>query len=419
MTAQARPNTTTSEPMTAQTTTLQPPEPVLNPPEVVAPVAGPAAQDLVPLPDEVTRKIDEQVAGIVAQLTSDDVQGDGFKGRVDAIFKLGREEISNAASLMTGRFMERNFVGIEDSAAFKSIQSMRSVLDDLNPGKQGGDLLAPRKLLGLVPFGNRLQHYFRKFETASTQLQTIMGQIYAARDDMQRDAASIEVTKGKLWDAMQKLKGAILFAQKLDETVAQRIDAIKASEPLRARALEQEVLFYARQNLQDMQTQMAVNVNGYLSLDVLKKTAREMVNGCNRVATTGMSALATAQTVARATGNQMQVMEMLGGVSNTIGDLVTQTSRQLGEHVQKTGEFASNPLIGVQRIQEMMDNTFRAMDAMDTFRAQAIDTMGKNNQMLKDQVSRSEAYLDRARAADAGKALAAPAAELPGGPVKL
>ena len=186
---------------------------------------------------------------------------------------------------------------------------------------------------------------------------------------------------------------------------------------MRAKALEQEVLFYARQNLQDMQTQMAVNVNGYLSLDVLKKTSREMVNGCNRVATTGMSALAIAQTVARATGNQIQVMEMLTGVSNTIGDLVTETSRQLGQHVDKTAEFASNPLIGVQKIQEMFDNTFKAMDAMDNFRSKAIDTMGKNNQMLKEQVARSEQYLDRTRAGHVRAALGTSA--LPDGPVKL
>ncbi|SAI69714.1 Toxic anion resistance protein (TelA) [Bordetella ansorpii] len=235
---------------------------------------------------------------------------------------------------------------------------------------------------------------------------------------MQRDSAEIDVTMAKLWDAMQKLKGAITFAEKLDTQVSSRVDALKATDPDRARALEQEVLFYVRQNYQDMQTQMAVNVNGYLSMTVLKKTAREMVNGCNRVATTGMSALATAQTVARATGNQIQVMEMLQGVSTTIGDLVTETSRQLGQHVQRTGEFAADPLIGVQRIQEMMDNTFKAMDAMDTFRSQAIETMGKNNALMKAQIERSEQYLDRSRQQAASEAVRqAPA--LPDGPVQV
>lgn len=374
-------------------------EMVLTPPEILTPVVESKAPDMVPLKPEVMEKIDAQVAAYVENLLAEDIQSDSFKAKLDSAFRLGKEEISNASSLMTGRFMERNFVGIEDSASFKSIQAMRGMLDELNPGKQG-DLLAENKILGIIPFGNKLQAYFRKFQSAGNQMQSVMTGIYAARDDMQRDAADIEQVKAKLWEAMQKLKSAIYFAEQLDQKIAAKVEALRASDPFRAKALEQDVLFYARQNLQDMQTQMAVNVNGYLSLDVLKKTAREMINGCNRVATTGMSALATAQTVARATGNQIQVMEMLTGVSNTIGDLVTETSRQLGNHVDKTGEFASNPLIGVQKIQEMFDNTFKAMDAMDNFRSKAIDTMGKNNQMLKEQIARSEQYMDRVRSAE-------------------
>lgn len=399
----------------AEPQTLEAPV-ALTPPEVISPVASAKAPDLVPLKPEVQDKIDAQVTQYVNSLLTEDVQSDGFRAKLDSAFRLGKEEISNASTLMTGRFMERNFVGIEDSAAFKSLQSMRGMLDELNPGKQG-DLLDTNRILGLIPFGNKLQAYFRKFQSAGDQLQTVMTQLYASRDDMQRDAAEIEQTKSKLWDAMQKLKGAVYFAEQLDTQIAARVESLKASDPLRAKALEQEVLFYTRQNLQDMQTQMAVNVNGYLSLDVLKKTAREMVNGCNRVATTGMSALATAQTVARATGNQIQVMDMLTGVSNTIGDLVTETSRQLGNHVEKTGEFASNPLIGIQKIQEMFDNTFKAMDAMDTFRSRAIDAMGKNNQMLKEQIARSEQYLDHARTSSAKTALQSIVAI--DGPVKL
>ena len=399
----------------AEIQTLEAPV-ALTPPEVISPVASAKAPDLVPLKPEVQDKIDAQVTHYVNSLLTEDVQSDGFRAKLDSAFRLGKEEISNASTLMTGRFMERNFVGIEDSAAFKSLQSMRGMLDELNPGKQG-DLLDTNRILGLIPFGNKLQAYFRKFQSAGDQLQTVMTQLYASRDDMQRDAAEIEQTKSKLWDAMQKLKGAVYFAEQLDRQIAARVESLKTSDPLRAKALEQEVLFYTRQNLQDMQTQMAVNVNGYLSLDVLKKTAREMVNGCNRVATTGMSALATAQTVARATGNQIQVMEMLTGVSNTIGDLVTETSRQLGNHVEKTGEFASNPLIGIQKIQEMFDNTFKAMDAMDTFRSRAIDAMGKNNQMLKEQIARSEQYLDHARTGSAKTALQSMVAI--DGPVKL
>ena len=157
---------------------------------------------------------------------------------------------------------------------------------------------------------------------------------------------------------------------------------------------------------------------GRLALDVLKKTGREMINGCTRVATTGMSALAVAQTVARATGNQIRVMEMLQGVNATIGDLISQTGRALNQHVDATTQFASNPMLGIEKIQEMFDQTFQAMDAMDTFRSKAIDVMGQNNKLIRDQLSRADTYVDRTRQAQAREAAQAALPDS-SGPVKL
>ena len=175
-------------------------------------------------------------------------------------------------------------------------------------------------------------------------------------------------------------------------------------DPKAFEALEQEVLFYARQNLQDMLTQQAVCTNGYLALDVLKKTGREMMNGCSRIATTGMSALAVAQTVARATGNQIKVMDMLTGVNSTIEGLIQETGRQLNTHVDKTAQFSQDPMIGMDKLKDMFDQTFKAMDAMDTFRSKAIEVMGQNNDMIKQQLAKADQYVDRQRQQQAREA---------------
>ena len=309
----------------------------------------------------------------------------------------------------------RNFIGAEETPAYQAIGEIRGLLDTLNPGKEG-DLLAPNKILGVIPFGNKPKAYFRKFESAGNQLHKAIEQLYAAKDEVQLDIADIEATRGKLWDSMQKLAAAAQFARALDERLAERVTSLKSSDPERAKALEQEVLFYARQNLQDILTQQAVCVNGYLALDVLKKTGREMMNGCNRVATTGMSALAVAQTVARATGNQVATMDMLKGVNATIGTLIEQTGKQLNTHVERTAEFATNPMIGIETMQSMFDPTSKAMDAKDTFRSKAIDVMGKNNEIIRQQVAKSEGYVDRVRQQRAREAGAAAALE---GPVAL
>lgn len=386
----------------------------LTPPEVIEPVGQEVAKTAVPLPPAVSAAVEDQVDRFLAGLLTEDLQSESFRAKLDSAFALGREEVSVAASLMQGRFMERNFMGMESSTAFKAIQEMRGHLDALNPGNEG-DLFQPQKLLGFIPFGNRLQSYFRKYQSAGGQLQKSMEQLYSARDDMQRDVVEIEATRTKLWDAMQKLAGAIQFAESLDTQLHAKVEALKATDPQRAKSLEQEVLFYARQNLQDMLTQQAVCTNGYLALDVLKKTGREMMNGCSRVATTGMSALAVAQTVARATGNQIKVMEMLSGVNSTIENLIAETGRQLNTHVDKTTQFAQDPMIGIEKLKEMFDQTFKAMDAMDDFRSKSIAVMGQNNQMLAAEIKRSEQYIDKVRMQQARAVTSAQFS----GPVKL
>jgi uncharacterized protein YaaN involved in tellurite resistance len=390
----------------------------LEPPEVITPVAVETAREAVPLKPELQKQVDDQVVRFIDALANEDVHSDAFKQRLDSAFALGKEEISNASSLMQGRFMNRNFAGIEDSPAYKAIGAIRSQLDELNPGKDG-DLMQPRKLLGLIPFGSKLEAYFRKYQSAAEQLKTSMGQLYAARDDMQKDVVDIEATRAKLWDAMTKLSAASRFATQLDQRLEDKVKSLETSDPQKAQALRQEVLFYARQNLTDIQTQQAVCVNGYLALDVLKKTGREMINGCTRVATTGMSALAVAQTVARATGNQIRVMEMLQGVNATIGNLISETGRALNQHVDATTQFASNPMLGIEKIKEMFDQTFQAMDAMDSFRAKAIDVMGQNNALMREQLTRADTYVDRTRQAQAREAAQAALPNDAGGPVKL
>jgi len=403
-------NQPTAAPATTTVSTF-----VLEPPEVITPVPVETAREAVPLKPELQKQVDDQVLRFIDSLASEDVHSDAFKSRLDSAFRLGKEEIETASSLMQSRFMQRNFVGIEDSPAYKAIADIRGQLDELNPGKDG-DLLEPRKLLGLIPFGNKLEAYFRKYQSAADQLKTSMGQLYAARDDMQKDVVDIEATRGKLWDAMTKLAAASRFATQLDQRLEERVKSLEASDPQKAQALRQEVLFYARQNLTDIQTQQAVCINGYLALDVLKKTGREMINGCTRVATTGMSALAVAQTVARATGNQIRVMEMLQGVNATIGDLISQTGRALNQHVDATTQFASNPMLGIEKIKEMFDQTFQAMDAMDNFRAKAIDVMGQNNTIIREQLARADSCVDRTRQQQAREAAGDAAGA---GPVKL
>jgi uncharacterized protein YaaN involved in tellurite resistance len=375
----------------------------LAPPEVLAPVPRAAANDLVATAPERRSALDQQVESYLGGLLSADLGSEEFKARLDAAQALGRQSIA-ASSAVSQRFLDRNFVGFEDSPAFKAIDGLRSVFEELNPARDG-DLLAPRKILGLIPFGNRLRSYFRKFEGAGGQIARLLEELRRAQDEVRRDVAALSEMEAKLWESMGRVKEACLFAERLDGRLAGEVLRLKGTDPLKAEALEQEVLFYARQAHADLLAQQAVNVNAYRQIGLLKKTGRELVNGCDRMATTGMSALATAQAVARAAGTQIRVMEMLRASSGAIGDLIEQTSVMLGKHVEQIGDFASNPVVAVDRLKSAFENTTRAMDTLDKFRSQALDNMSKNNAMLKELVAGAEQEIAARRGAIAAPLL--------------
>ena len=370
---------------------------VLTPPEVLAPVARNDVNQLVSLKPERADALSTQVESYVQSLLAAELGSEEFRVKLDAANALGRQSIANASAL-TGRFMDKSFMGFSDSLAFKTINELRTVFADLNPSR-AGDLLSPHKLFGLIPYGNKLQAYFRKFDSAGGEIAKLMRELRTAQEEIKRDLTALADMEGQLWDGMNRIREAAFFAEKLDGRLASEVVALKQTNPLKSEALEQEVLFYVRQVHSDLLAQQLVNVNAYRQIGILKKTGREMVNGCDRMATTGMSALATAQAVARATGAQTQVMEMLNAGSQAIGDLVEQTSVMIGKHVETTGAFSSDPVIAVDQLKAAFDNTARAMDAMDTFRSQALDTMSKNTQLLKGMIESAERDISARRGA--------------------
>jgi hypothetical protein len=404
--------------MSDTTHQLVAPEPPLQltMPEPVTPVKEPdAAAAIVPMREDLRNQAVAQADQFIADLLRMDVTSGEFRSRVDSAFRLGRKEIGDSA-LLTGKFMEKNFVKDTDNPAFKVMTEMRGLFESLDPGKEG-DLMSQNRLLGVIPFGNRLQAYLQRFDTASVLLRRLIDNLYGVQDQLARDDQELFATMNKILDGMVKLKAVDVFIDRLDEVLTMGIARLKASDPMRAKAIEQEVLFYARQASMDIKTQILVCINGYKMLEGLRKTGRELHNGCDRMATIGMSSLAIAVTLARAQGYQMRVMDALKQGSTTIESLLASTAKMFGDHVDRMVEFQSNPLIGVQTLKSTFDTVFASLDKMDEFRSKAIESMGANITMLKGLLAEGEQRMQREHTAI--QALSETTGNAPSGPVTL
>src|ERR1700680_4094426 len=107
----------------------------------------------------------------------------------------------------------------------------------------------------------------------------------------------------------------------LDNQVSAKIATLQTSDPARAKELQEDVLFYIRQKRQDLLTQLAVNTQGSLAMDLVKKNNLELIKGVDRATTTTVSALRTAIIVAQALANQKLALNQITAPNTTPGNL--------------------------------------------------------------------------------------------------
>jgi len=383
---------TMAEQPTATATELK-----LEAPGPVPEVAVEKAAGLVPVTDERKSKLDTKVEQFVADLIAEDANSPEFGKRVDQLTNMGRKEIA-AASGMSNRFLDRPVRAMDaDSGIGAELSELRRTVEDLDPGRKN---LAPRKLFGIIPFGNRLKRYFDSYTSAQGHIQAILARLASGKDELLMDNAAIDVERQKLWAAMGDLEQMIYLSKKLDAELEQAASDLDISDPAKAKALRETALFYTRQRTQDLLTQMAVSVQGYLALDLVKKNNVELVKGVDRASTTTVSALRTAVTVAQAMTNQRLVLGQITALNQTTAGIIDSTGNLLREQTGQIHEQAASSTIPLETLQRAFQNIYETMDTIDTFKVKALDSMKQTVDTLSDEVEKSRGYIARAEGAN-------------------
>ena len=381
----------------------------LAPPAPVAAVPVEKASEMVKLDAATIGRLDSMVGDYLSAITSLDVHGGEFAAKVKDIQKLGDEDIK-ASSSVSNRMLDKPMAAMTNggltqaSVVSRSLLDLRNTVEELDPGRQG-DLLSPRKLLGIIPFGDRLRDYFDKYRSSQGHLDAIINALFSGQDELVRDNAAIEQEKANLWAAMGRLRQYIYLGQKLDAALVTRIAEIEVSDPDRARVLREDMLFYVRQKVQDLLVQLAVSVQGYLALDVIRKNNVELIKGVDRATTTTVSALRTAVIVAQALADQKLVLDQITALNTTTSNLIESTSRMLKDQSGKINEQAASATIDLAKLQAAFANIYATMDEIDTFKLRALDNMAKTVEALSAEVTKSQAYLDRVRQGENSAAL--------------
>jgi uncharacterized protein YaaN involved in tellurite resistance len=385
---------TMTEPTTT-TTIVEEPAIVLEPPSPVPVVAPERAAGLVSIGNETRSELETRVDSFVDELISAETNSPEFGRKVDQITNMGRAEIMAAAG-QSNRFLDRPVKAMtQDGGVGTDLVALRQTVEDLDPSRQG--MLSQKKLFGIIPYGGSVRTYFDKYESAQGHISAILGRLANGKTELLKDNADVDVERQNLWAAMGRLEQMVHVAKTLDTRLELKAAELDATDPAKAKAIRESALFYVRQRTQDILTQMAVSVQGYLALDLVKKNNVELIKGVDRASTTTVGALRTAVTVAQAMANQKLVLNQITALNTTTAKIIDSTGQLLKENTGLIHEQAASSTIPMETLQRAFQNIYDTMDAVDEFKLKALESMKVTVETLSSEVEKSKGYIARAQ----------------------
>ena len=372
----------------------------LTPPEAVAPVPREKAGGLVPVDPSVQDEMARRAAEYVGSLAALDARSPEFAGKVGEIAGLGGSEMRGAAA-QSNRMLERALRSLPDkggdaqSHVAGSLVELRRVVEDLDPR----DLPASkgRKFLSKLPGGNKLRDRVAKYASSQATLNKIVGSLRGGQDELRRDNAALQTERVRLWETMGKLQEYVVLTQALDTAVEEHIAGAEAVDPAQADTLRADVLFPVRQKHQDLLTQLAVCAQGYLAMDVVRRNNDELIKGVDRAATTTVSALRISVMLASALENQRKVVDQVNALRGTTEDLIRGNAEMLATQSGEIQRIAADPAVGAETLRTAFQQIYRTLDAIDTYKVQATESMAATVESLTSELQHASAYLERSR----------------------
>jgi uncharacterized protein YaaN involved in tellurite resistance len=378
---------------------------VLAPPAPVPVVKEEQAAGAIPIDDAKKTELQQKAAAFANELATIDARSPEFTKKVESITSMGDKDL-RASAAVSNRMLDRPAAVVKagkggggadaQTRVATTLTDLRMTVSELDPNR--ADLSGAKKVLKWLPGGDKIQRYFAKYESAQSHLNAIIKSLESGQDELRKDNAAIETEKANMWTTMGKLSEYNALASALDDAVTQKVAELEAAGRTDdANALKSDALFAIRQRRQDIMTQMAVSVQGYMALDLVRKNNVELIKGVDRAQTTTVSALRTAVIVSQALSRQKLVLDQISALNTTTSNLIESTSNQLRIQGAEINQQAASSTIDIQKLQAAFDNVFQTMDTIDTFRAQAVDSMAQTVTALEGQIERAKPYLERTR----------------------
>ena len=328
-----------------------------------------------PAPEEVS-KLRELTNRNVESLIKLDIDSlDDRRTVIKTIENFGMDTIQKSStknSLLQVTVGNLSKTGSEGGVVARGLTELQREMKDLDPS-----LIDFTKSGFLGKIFNPLRAYFEKYQKADSVINDIIVSLEKGRTTLKNDNTTLEIEEIALRDLTKKLAKEIKMGMMMDEEISNSIDNLRSkNEDLdRIKFISEELLFPLRQRIMDMQQMIAVNQQGIMAIEVIRRNNKELIRGVERAKNVTVSALRIATIVAGALYNQKIVLKKIDMLNKTTNDLISGTARMLKEQGAEIQKQSMEANISVDTLKVAFADTMDALDAISLYKQESLPKM--------------------------------------------
>jgi uncharacterized protein YaaN involved in tellurite resistance len=381
--------------MNAQVQALKTADPVALKAELD--LADPAAIHADPVADpELAKQAEDVAAKILKVDLHNETQREQTKVAIETMGSELQKEAARRSAMLKQPLQQLMKDGEEGSAVANSLIDLKLQVEDLDPAKVDLSSGWATRMLGYIPgIGTPLKRYFSRFESASTSIDAIVRSLKAGQEQLKRDNVTLTDDQKAMRQLTLKLERAIKLGQLIDARLQNSLDTEILADDPKHKFIAEELLFPLRQRIQDLQQQLLVNQQGYLTTEIVIRNNKELIRGVNRAINVTVSALQVAVTLALALANQKIVLEKVQAITATTEGLIAGTAERLKTQGAEIHKTASSTQLNIDVLKQAFNDIRSALDDISRYRQEALPQMANNILEMDKLAAESEQSIRR------------------------
>ncbi|MGB1110412.1 MAG: toxic anion resistance protein, partial [Gammaproteobacteria bacterium] len=277
-----------------------------------------------------------------------------------------------------------------------SLVDLKTEVEELDPARIEFDAGWFSRMLGYLPgVGTPLKRYFSRYESASTTIDAIIKSLEIGREQLKRDNITLADDQTAMRELTHKLEKAISLGQLIDQRLQNAVDNEILQDDPRHKFISEELIFPLRQRIQDLQQQLLVNQQGFLTIEMVVRNNKELIRGVNRALNTTVGALQVAVTLAMALANQKIVLEKVQSINTTTENLIAGNAQRLKTQGAEIHKQASSTQLNIDVLKQSFADIHAALDDISRYRQEALPKMAADIIEMDQLAAESEQHIQR------------------------